>query len=145
LTNEEKISIKETFELFDKDGDGCLDERELKKALEELGQHPNNEEVLRMINEVDHDNKGYMDFKDFLRAMALQKFAKHNIDEDDIIDAYVAMGGNTDKTGYVDASRLINIIKDEFKMTIDIERMISEIDEDKSSKIEYGEFKTLLS
>jgi len=34
LTLEEKQSIKETFELFDKDGDGCLDERELKKGLE---------------------------------------------------------------------------------------------------------------
>jgi len=31
------------------------------------------------------------------------------------------MGGNSDKTGNVDASRLIAIIKDEFKMTIDIE------------------------
>lgn len=34
LSSEEKQSIKETFELFDKDGDGCLNERELKKALE---------------------------------------------------------------------------------------------------------------
>jgi hypothetical protein len=31
------------------------------------------------------------------------------------------MGGNPDKSGYVDASKLIKIIKDEFKMTIDIE------------------------
>ena len=31
------------------------------------------------------------------------------------------MGGNPDKSGYVDASKLIMIIKDEFKMTIDIE------------------------
>lgn len=37
------------------------------------------------------------------------------------VDAYVAMGGNPDKTGFVDASKLIAIIKDEFKMTIDIE------------------------
>ena len=71
LSSEEKQSIKETFELFDKDGDGCLNERELKKALEgtqdfcicvlnvkELGQHPTSEEILRMINEVDQENKG---------------------------------------------------------------------------------------
>ena len=67
------------------------------------------------------------------------------------------MGGNPDKTGFVDASKLIAIIKDEFKMTIDIEviqlgsvnnqnqRMIDEIDSDKSAKIEYEEFKGLLS
>ncbi len=34
LTQEEKNACKETFEMFDKDGDGCLDERELKKCLE---------------------------------------------------------------------------------------------------------------
>ena len=34
LTEEEKIACKEAFDSFDKDGDGCLDERELKKILE---------------------------------------------------------------------------------------------------------------
>jgi Ca2+-binding protein (EF-Hand superfamily) len=70
LTPEEKQSIRETFELFDKDGDDCLDERELKKCLEgikllsfglvfiEFGQHPTDEEILKMIHEVDQSNKG---------------------------------------------------------------------------------------
>ncbi len=31
------------------------------------------------------------------------------------------MGGNSDKSGTVDATELIKTIKDEFKMTIDIE------------------------
>jgi Ca2+-binding EF-hand superfamily protein len=34
LTQEEKNACKENFDIFDKDGDGCLDERELKKYLE---------------------------------------------------------------------------------------------------------------
>ena len=38
LTPEEKNSCKETFDIFDKDGDGCLDERELKKCLEGKSQ-----------------------------------------------------------------------------------------------------------
>ena len=40
---------------------------------------------------------------------------------------------------------LIRIIKDEFEMTIDIEKLINDIDEDGSGEIEYDEFKTLLS
>jgi len=36
------------------------------------------------------------------------------------------MGGNPDKSGYVNASELIKIIKDEFKMTIDIEVFLSD-------------------
>ena len=34
LTEEEKLAFKEAFDVFDKDGDGCLDDRELKKILE---------------------------------------------------------------------------------------------------------------
>ena len=65
--------------------------------------------------------------------------------EDDTILAYVAMGGQEDKDGYVDANKLIEIIKKDFEMTIDIEQLIKEIDEDGSGKIEYGEFSTLLN
>ena len=62
-----------------------------------------------------------------------------------LVDAYVAMGGDPDKGGHVESNKLIQIIRDEFQMTIDIERLIMEIDTDKSGKIEYDEFKSLLS
>ena len=68
--------------------------------------------------------------------------------EGDTEDAFVAMGGgdkDSTKEGYVDAGKLIKIIKEEFEMTIDIEKLIKEIDEDGSGKIEYGEFKSLLN
>ena len=39
---------------------------------------------------------------------------------------------------------LIKIIKEEFELTIDIENLIKEIDEDGSGEIEYSEFKALL-
>ena len=57
----------------------------------------------------------------------------------------MALGGEANKDGSIDASRLIEIIKDEFEMTIDIEKLIQEIDEDGSGLIEYDEFMSLLS
>jgi len=54
------------------------------------------------------------------------------------------MGGEPDGGGCVDASKLIATIKDEFQMTIDIEKLIEEIDEDGSGEIEFDEFKALL-
>jgi len=54
------------------------------------------------------------------------------------------MGGDEDRGGNVDADKLINVIKNEFNMTIDIERLIQEIDSDGSGEIEFDEFKTLL-
>lgn len=61
------------------------------------------------------------------------------------MEAFVAMGGGIDKQGNVDSVKLIQIVKEEFNMTIDIERLLNEIDTDKSGLISYMEFKTLLS
>ena len=44
----------------------------------------------------------------------------------------MALGGESNKEGSIDAARLIQIIKDEFEMTIDIEKLIKDIDEDDS-------------
>ena len=55
------------------------------------------------------------------------------------------MGGLPDGDGSIDAQQLIKIIKEEFQMTIDIEKLIADIDEDGSGKIEYDEFMNLLS
>ena len=65
--------------------------------------------------------------------------------EEDTLDAFVAMGGMEDGDGAIDADRLIRIIKDEFEMTIDIEKLIKDIDEDGSGEIEYDEFRNLLA
>ena len=66
-------------------------------------------------------------------------------DETELLDAYVAMGGEADGGGCVDATKLIRTIKEEFEMTIDIEKLIEEIDEDGSGEIEFDEFKALLA
>ena len=55
------------------------------------------------------------------------------------------MGGQPDGSGIVDANKLIDIIKNQFEMTIDIEKLIADIDEDGSGEIEYEEFKSLMS
>ena len=56
----------------------------------------------------------------------------------------MAMGGQADGDGFIDADKLIHTIKNEFEMTIDIENLILEIDEDGSGEIEFDEFKELL-
>jgi hypothetical protein len=61
------------------------------------------------------------------------------------VDAYVACGGAADKSGHVERETLVKIIKEDFGLTIDIEKLIDDIDEDGSGEIEYGEFRQLLS
>jgi len=42
------------------------------------------------------------------------------MDGDEYLDAFVALGGGSNKEGYVQRSILIEIIKDEFELTIDM-------------------------
>ena len=42
------------------------------------------------------------------------------------MDAFVAIGGQADREGSIDAQRLIDIIKHKFEMTIDIEKLIED-------------------
>ena len=52
--------------------------------------------------------------------------------DEDLLDAYVAMGGDQDGGGCVMRERLVDTIKNLFEMTIDIEALINEVDEDGS-------------
>jgi calmodulin len=91
---------------------------------------------------------GSIDFGEFLKVVEQKKERAENFDdEDDLIDAFVACGGNEDKTGCVEKETMVRIIKQDFGLTIDIEELIQKIiaDTDGSGRIEYGEFSVLLS
>lgn len=145
LSEKEISECKNVFSQFDKDGTGRIDRFELRVVLEQMGQKPSEEEVFAMWNEVDDMNTGKIDFNEFLRIYERHLMSKKDEDEQDMIDAFVAMGGNPDKSGQVDAERLINIIRHQFEMTINIEQLIQEIDENRNGQIDYDEFKSLLS
>lgn len=71
LTDEQKQEIKEAFELFDTDKDGCVDYHELKVAMRALGFDLKKAEVLKILRDHDKTNHGLMDFEDFAKISAL--------------------------------------------------------------------------
>ncbi|ETV68720.1 hypothetical protein H257_15315 [Aphanomyces astaci] len=146
LTQEEIDACRDSFVHFDKDGSGTIDKYELAKVLEAMGQKPSEEELFQMISEVDDDHSGEIEFPEFLRVIETQKRrAMEYDDESDFIDAYVACGGGPDKTGHVERRVLVHLIKKDFGLPIDIDKMLDELDTDGSGEIEYDEFKALLS
>merc|ERR1711981_646186 len=100
LTQEEIDQCREAFERFDKDGSGTIDVWELKATLNAMGQYPTDEELLQMIAEVDDDGSNEIEFSEFLKVIENQKKRDARADDDsDTVLAYVALGGNADKTG----------------------------------------------
>ncbi|KAG4916945.1 hypothetical protein JHK84_054461 [Glycine max] len=70
LREEQIGEFLEAFCLFDKDGDGCITIEELSTAIRSLDENPTVEELQIMMNEVDMDGNGTIEFGEFLNLMA---------------------------------------------------------------------------
>ena len=113
--------------------------------LKMMGISVTEAKLQRMMNEANEENPTSISLAQFKRVIGKQRTFQKNSNEEDTLDAFVALGGSIDKTGSVDADQLISIIKDQFEMTIDIESLIREIDKDESGEIDFEEFETLLA
>merc|ERR1712226_1823598 len=67
LTEEQLDEIREAFSLFDADASGMIDVRELKAAMRALGFEVKNEELKKMVADV--DGNGTIEFGEFLEMM----------------------------------------------------------------------------
>lgn len=142
--NEEQITeFKEAFALFDKDGDGSITTKELGTVLRSLGQNPTESELRDMINEVDADGNGTIDFAEFLALMA--KKMKDSDAEEELIEAFKVF--DRDGNGLISAAELryvmINLGE---KLTDDeVYEMIHEADIDGDGFINYDEFVRMMT
>ena len=90
-----------------------------------MGIKMEDKEIFKVIADIDPGNTGSISF--FQLQPIIVEYQVERImgsDEDELLDAYVAMGGEPDGGGCVDAAKLIMTIKEEFQMTIDIEKLI---------------------
>lgn len=67
LSEDQKQEIKEAFELFDTDKDGCIDYHELKVAMRALGFDMKKAEVVKILREGELGGEGLMDWNGFNR------------------------------------------------------------------------------
>jgi Ca2+-binding EF-hand superfamily protein len=86
LTEEQKQEVREAFDLFDTDGSGSIDAKELKVAMRALGFEPKKEEIKKMIADIDTDGSGTIDFNEFLELMTAKMSERDPYEE--IIKAF---------------------------------------------------------
>lgn len=143
LSELEIDECQKVFKDLDEDGVGSIKISDLKVALERIGFIPSEFDYYKMISEIDENNTGLIKFSDFLTIYHKHKMNTSEEEDADTKDVFVAMGGNLDGSGNVETSKLIEIIKKEFELTIDIESFINEIDKDGSGSIDLKELKSL--
>ena len=72
LTGKQIAELREAFSLFDKDRNGTITAWNLGTVMKSLGQNPTEVELQDMINEVDANHNGVIEFPEFLSMMTRQ-------------------------------------------------------------------------
>uniref|UniRef100_A0ACD5VEW9 Uncharacterized protein n=1 Tax=Avena sativa TaxID=4498 RepID=A0ACD5VEW9_AVESA len=138
LTDDQIAEFKEAFSLFDKDGDGCITTKELGTVMRSLGQNPTEAELQDMINEVDADGNGTIDFPEFLNLMARKM--KDTDSEEELKEAFRVF--DKDQNGFISAAELRHVMTNLGEKLTDeeVDEMVREADVDGDGQINYDEF-----
>ncbi|EPQ03106.1 Calmodulin [Myotis brandtii] len=133
---------EEAFSLFDKDGDGTttITTKELGAVMRSLGQNPTEAELQDMINEVDADGNGTIDFPEFLTMMA-----RKMKDTDRDREAFRVF--DKDGNGYISAAELRHVMTNLGEKLTDeeVDEMIREADIDGDGQVNYEEFVQMMT
>ena len=57
MTDAQKAEVKEAFDLFDTNGSGIIEVKELKVALRALGFEPEKGEIKRLVSDTNNNNQ----------------------------------------------------------------------------------------
>ena len=63
---EARAELKETFDFFDADNNGVIDQAEFVKLLDALGAGMDEEEIAVGFDIIDDDDNGHIEFDEFL-------------------------------------------------------------------------------
>ncbi|OAF70931.1 putative calcium-binding protein C50C3.5 [Intoshia linei] len=99
------LEFRQVFEYFDDDGSGSISCDELFKILKKLGIKRTKQEVDQMINEIDIDGNGEIDFNEFL-AMLSKKDEEVEMTKRDIFDVI-----DNDKDSFIGQDDLLVYFK----------------------------------
>uniref|UniRef100_A0A0R3RQ03 Calmodulin n=1 Tax=Elaeophora elaphi TaxID=1147741 RepID=A0A0R3RQ03_9BILA len=133
------------FSLFDKDGDGTITTKELGTVMRSLGQNPTEAELQDMINEVDADGNGTIDFPEFLTMMARKMKDTDSVDY--LYNTYNLFTSlqvfDKDGNGFISAAELRHVMTNLGEKLTDeeVDEMIREADIDGDGQVNYeGEY-----
>jgi len=142
LTQENREKLMQIFEALDVDGDGLIEKDELIQGyMKVMGQVYSQEELDKIIKEVDVNQSGVIDYSEFVMATISRQISLSN----QMLEAAFAML-DKDGKGYLDANDLKVVLNAHGKKIQESvwSDMIREADLDKDGKISIDEFKNLM-
>ena len=140
LTNEQMSEFKRAFSFLDKDGDGFITSTELEAGIRSLSLDLTEADLRNIMDVVDADGNGSVDFREFLVTMTNERDENQEIRE-----AFKVL--DRDNDGFISAEELKTamIRLGERGSDEEVEEMIREADTDMDGQVSYQEFVQMMS
>jgi calcium-dependent protein kinase len=135
-------ALREVFMQLDNNGDGLLTAQEMKEGLKQAGLKDVPADLQEVLDAVDSDGSGVIDYTEFLAA-TLDK--KVYMNEDVCWQAFRIFDRNGD--GKIDKSEIQNVLNDgsvQSAAARDIADIMQEIDQNGDGEIDFNEFMAMM-
>ena len=142
LSEEQRVELKEAFDLFDTDKTGRMDYHQLKVSMRALGFDVRKAEVLRLMKEYDRADSGVISYADFVDLMTL-KMAERN-PEEEIRKAFALF--DEEQSGSISLRALRRVARELGEQLSDeeLQAMIDEFDKNGDGGIDLDEFMSIM-
>lgn len=131
---------KEAFAIFDQDKNERICVKELGNVMRSLGQNPSEEQLRKMIRDVDKDENGTVEFNEFCDMMVKYQKKVETNPEEEMREAFEVF--DKDKNGFISANELRHVMTNLGEKLTDeeVEDMIKAADIDGDGQVNYREF-----
>ena len=143
LTEDEIEEIKEAFDLFDTDGSGSIDPKELKAAMQSLGFEAKNQTIFQMISDLDKNKNGTIDFEEFLDMMTARMSDKDT--REDVSKVFRLF--DDDNTGTITLRNLRRVARElgETMTDEELQEMIDRADSNADGSVTMDDFYNIMT
>jgi len=150
LSPETIQALKGAFSMLDADDNGAVSHEEVADLLERLGFNVSEDEVMDMIQEVDTDGNGTIEFDEFVEcvrpALTAKPVEKTSQPNEGMMAAFKEF--DEDGNGFIEPEELRTKMSEMSGCEIPMEQiqdMIKQVDVNGDGKVDYEEFVKLMS
>lgn len=138
------MDLKAAFTMFDKNGDQKISESELLEVMKYLGVNTTEKEVRAMIQVVDKNRNGFVDYDEFIQMMTNTPLKPLSAEEELLQKTFQIF--DIDGNGYICADEIKQTMANlgEELTDAEVSDMIKAADKNGDGKIDMNEFSGLI-
>uniref|UniRef100_A0A5B6ZJT6 Putative calmodulin-like protein 3 n=1 Tax=Davidia involucrata TaxID=16924 RepID=A0A5B6ZJT6_DAVIN len=136
--------LRRIFQMFDRNGDGRITQKELNDSLENMGIFIQDTDLTQMIEKIDVNGDGCVDIDEF--GDLYKSIMDERDEEEDVREAFNVFDQNGD--GFITVDELRSVLASlglkQGRTAEDCKKMIMTVDVDGDGRVNFNEFKQMM-